>query len=264
MKLGPPDQTTDSAVGRLLSTLMLALLSWPDDLPAATGFVGSKHDFSIDRGSNDMRICIYCHTPSGAQAASATPQWKKLPGGEVSRYRRYADMGTVVLDVEEPPVGSVSLSCLSCHDGTQAPDVAIETHAKAQGRGILPPDFVQNDELHGHPVHVDYASGACRGHRADCDPRQLTRGAVDFNPLSYAEINGMSYWWVNNQAGTPLREKSDLLLYGDQNSREKAGRDDPKIECATCHDPHNASSQPVSFLRVDNRESQLCQVCHIK
>ena len=35
-----------------------------------------------------------------------------------------------------------------------------------------------------------------------------------------------------------------------------------KVECGTCHDPHDGSSN--RFLRVDNARSSLCMTCHIK
>lgn len=39
---------------------------------------------------------------------------------------------------------------------------------------------------------------------------------------------------------------------------------DGKIECLTCHEPHNAEGTAVGMLRVTPANSDLCQVCHAK
>lgn len=38
---------------------------------------------------------------------------------------------------------------------------------------------------------------------------------------------------------------------------------DGRVECVSCHDPHNAWGQPA-MLAVSNRRSALCLTCHIK
>jgi predicted CXXCH cytochrome family protein len=37
-----------------------------------------------------------------------------------------------------------------------------------------------------------------------------------------------------------------------------------KIECGSCHDPHNDATSPVDFLRISNTNSDLCLDCHDK
>jgi predicted CXXCH cytochrome family protein len=37
---------------------------------------------------------------------------------------------------------------------------------------------------------------------------------------------------------------------------------DGKVECASCHNPHSATSAP--FLATSNEGSNLCYTCHVK
>jgi hypothetical protein len=73
---------------------------------------------------NTSETCVFCHTPHGSDTNAAVPLWnKELP--DPTSYTRYSTLGTSTLDGEEAPVGSVSLACLSCHDGSQAVDTVL-------------------------------------------------------------------------------------------------------------------------------------------
>jgi predicted CXXCH cytochrome family protein len=116
-----------------------------------------------------------------------------------------------------------------------------------------------------HPVSIAYAGGACTGVFTDCDPSVQPLGDPDFQTAQYATINTNDQWWVDVSTvavpGTPnLREKTDMILY----TRDFSGTGGPSVECASCHDPHEAVKQPVSFLRISNDNSDVCLSCHIK
>jgi len=69
-------------------------------------------------------ICVFCHTPHGGDNTAAVPIWnRKLNNPDV--YIRYSDLGSSTFDATEVPIGSVSIACLSCHDGGQAIDSLI-------------------------------------------------------------------------------------------------------------------------------------------
>ena len=90
---------------------------------ALAGIQGSKHDLGAGVPEANGEVCVFCHTPHGADTGASAPLWNKtLP---TSTYQRYSSFGTATLDGAEAPVGSVSLACLSCHDGSQAMDVVI-------------------------------------------------------------------------------------------------------------------------------------------
>src|SRR3569832_650942 len=76
---------------------------------------------SIYSGTRDA--CVLCHTPHGFNASSAVPLWNR--NLDPTGFETYDQIGTTTLDGGVEPVGSVSLACLSCHDGTQAMDTLI-------------------------------------------------------------------------------------------------------------------------------------------
>ena len=118
------------------------------------------------------------------------PLWNKtLPAA--TSYTRYSTLNTATLDGEEDEVGSVSLACLSCHDGSQAMDTVINAPGSggfnaagseidpaaigtmtgtvgAPGAGGTIPNL-ESDLSNDHPISIDYAGGACQGTTADCD-----------------------------------------------------------------------------------------------
>ena len=180
----------------------------------------------------------------------------------------------------------MSLACLSCHDGSQAVDVVINKPGSggyvAAGSELsttsgsnlsgAPIPMLGTDLQNDHPISIQYAGGACNT-AADCDPQLQATGDPDFMPVVHASINSQDAWWVdtdnfslqadgaNLQSGTPnVREKTDMILY----ARDFSGTTGPSVECASCHDPHEDTARPVSFMRIANANSGVCLACHIK
>ena len=101
---------------------------------ALAQIANSKHNLGSSAGpagrnqtSNTEEICVFCHTPHGADTTAPAPLWNKslasLP--RTGTYQTYAQLNSSTIDGEILPVGSVSVACLSCHDGTQAMDNII-------------------------------------------------------------------------------------------------------------------------------------------
>jgi hypothetical protein len=186
-------------------------------------------------------------------------------------------LATPTFDSEEAPVGSVSLACLSCHDGTQAMDVVLNS----PGTGGYDPagaeiDSVAIDSMantpvpnlgtdlsNDHPVSMQYGGGGALA--TDLDGLfSGTLGDPDFEAPVKATINGQAIWWVDSVANNGTREKTDMLLYSRTDLSATA---EPFVECGSCHDPHNSDNQAgqqVSFLRTSNAASAVCTACHIK
>ena len=247
----------------------------------AQSVVGSKHDFTAGgsaqatTGQTDQ-VCVFCHTPHGADTAAPVPLWNKVltPG---TAYQRYSTLATPTFDSQEAPVGSVSLACLSCHDGTQAMDVVLNS----PGTGGYDPagaeiDSVAIDSMantpvpnlgtdlsNDHPVSMQYGGGGALA--TDLDGLfSGTLGDPDFEAPVKATINGQAIWWVDSVAQNNTREKTDMLLYSRTDLSATA---EPFVECGSCHDPHNSDNQAgqqVSFLRTSNAASAVCTACHIK
>ncbi|MES1981640.1 MAG: cytochrome c3 family protein [Pseudomonadota bacterium] len=103
--------------------------------------IGTNHTpdvLSADRttviGTN--QICVFCHTPHGFNTVQSAPLWNRAVKSSAT-YTVYNATGATnvssTLDAATPSIGSVSLACLSCHDGTQAMDVMIN----GPGSGLM-------------------------------------------------------------------------------------------------------------------------------
>jgi hypothetical protein len=243
--------------------------------------VGSQHDLTTGGTGqastpNTDEVCVFCHTPHGGDINAPVPLWNKVLGAP-GAYTRYSTLATPTFDSAEAPVGSVSLACLSCHDGTQAMDVVLNSPGSggynpagaeidAVNIGPMtgsPVPMLGTDLSNDHPISMQYGGGGADVGDADgTAPGPL--GDPDFVLPEKATINGQPIWWVDSPAGSPAtREKTDMLLY----TRLDLGVQEPFVECGSCHDPHNSSTggpTTVSFLRIDNTASQVCTACHIK
>ena len=243
--------------------------------------VGSKHDLTA-AGQSQVgatqtdEVCVFCHTPHGSAVGAPVPLWNKvLP--DAGSYTRYSSLNLPTFDSQEAPVGSVSLACLSCHDGTQGMDVVLNRPGSGLYNALGAPIVGPGNEMGGvpvpnlgtdlsndHPISMQYGGGGA----IDTDPDGLfagTLGDPDFNAPQKASVNGAPIWWVDTTgvgtAGT--REKTDMLLY----ARADLGTVQPFVECGSCHDPHNASTEgpsSVAFLRTANTASRICTSCHTK
>ena len=97
---------------------------------------------SMDAVRNNYgEVCVYCHTPHGANNTIAAPLWNRTI--KVTNYQTYDELGTSTLTqaVTSTP-GSASLTCLSCHDGQTAIDSII--NMPGSGMGLLSQQTTQN------------------------------------------------------------------------------------------------------------------------
>jgi predicted CXXCH cytochrome family protein len=235
-------------------TLAVLLCILPGSV-VGQSIVNSKHDLSTGnsgttqwQSTNESQVCIFCHTPHRA-SQSVKPLWNhQLPSTTT-----YAVYNSSTMDATADPefAGSPSLLCLSCHDGVTAVNAIANsssagTPAMAGGYTKLGQVYYPGsifsqypganigggygstggtDLTNDHPINIVYSST-----HAD-----VTRGKLH-NPSTHA--SGMG--------GTV---EQAMLFNG-------------KIECSTCHNPHNPTHVP--FLRKSNAGSDLCLTCHNK
>jgi len=243
---------------------------------ANAGIASTPHNLGANgTGANTFsgttEICVFCHTPHGADASASVPLWNRTLAAP-SSYTTYDTLGTSTLDGQTAPVGSVSIACLSCHDGTQAMDALVNdpgmgdvnaafTAGTWTGDGTLPAGeivMLGTDLSNDHPIGIQYAGGGL----TEATPNG-TLNDVDFKATSNKTINGQTVWWVDTEA-TPdtIRQKTDMQLYTRSVAAIDGGAKQPFVECASCHDPH--TSDVDLFLRVDNADSAVCLACHVK
>lgn len=264
---------------------------------AMAGIADTKHNLGSSGTHNftssTTEICVFCHTPHGADSSAAAPLWNRTLGTE-GMYQTYSSLGTTTLDSDSAGVGSVSLACLSCHDGTQAMNTVINSPgggttgdvnvaidpitdlpyfiSKAAGIDCTATDgscggfnefnqmsqvaemiYLSTDLRNDHPISIQYA-GAVNGHTAkDGDFKAATSTTVG---------NGQTVWYVDVGTAGNGKQKSDLPLYNRTGTGALAG--EALVECATCHDPHTSAT--ATFLRnpAGNTGSATCLSCHVK
>lgn len=242
--------------------------------------LGSRHDLSFfnmrgygtETGPmtgatfNDYRdACVYCHTPHNG--STVAPMWnRQLPGqnGNIAEYKVY-DSPSLDSKAEHGPDG-ISLACLSCHDGTVAVDAVVNTpkfhqwsdagtHYRMDAEGSVGSDTC--GKCHNR---LTGAYGGIGGAH-DATIRYLTQDLRDDHPIS------MSFPSFDQDPGfnQPMVTKSDGGREFFNGVQTFSG---DKVQCASCHDPHNPDEKNIEgrdpFLRASNRNSALCLTCHQK
>lgn len=266
---------------------------------ASAGIADTKHNLGSGPGpagrnqtSDTAEICVFCHTPHGGDVNAPAPLWNKRlgtagapPGG--GSYTTYDTLQTPSLDGTVAAVGSISMACLSCHDGTQAMDNIINapgsggivadgggndgraftwtgSTVNAAGRISGGAALIGTDLSNDHPIGIQYCGGGLSGSGA------VVSGTCkdgDFvQPLTQTINNNQVFWVDTGGAG---KQRTDLPLYV-----RSTGGLGPMVECASCHDPHVSTGQAgptgtgrvagETFLRISNASSAVCTACHVK
>ncbi|MFQ5618233.1 MAG: cytochrome c3 family protein [Rhodospirillales bacterium] len=262
----------------LAAAASLGMASTGAQAQTAGLITGSPHDLSSGAPENPDKneVCVYCHTPHGAEGASVgVPLWNKAVGSPTA-YTLYDAVNSSTIDGEIlGSVGGVSLACLSCHDGTQATDSVINqpgTGGYTAGTGA------EIDATPGPLLDTGIARIADGGTDLSNDhPIAIVYGGfgspqVDPEFVTAALVPGSTNLWYIDRTGSDVpgdRDKKDIIFY----TRDTAAATPaPFVECGTCHDPHsgsgetmpNAAGSDVSFMRVANDDSALCLSCHVK
>jgi hypothetical protein len=197
---------------------------------ATAGIANTKHNLGSTNnvGSNKAaagdtgEICIFCHTPHGGDIGAPVPLWNKALS--TATYTTYDQLGTSTLDAAVGNVGSISLACLTCHDGTQAidniindsgsggydrtgggagglaytwtsPDLSLDSTGTFQnsvdnagGTNIFE---IGTDLRNDHPVSMQYGGGGVSASA----PAGATKD-TDF--AAAVQIGGSDRWYVDN------------------------------------------------------------------
>lgn len=234
---------------------------------------GAMDSFRNQYGS----VCIYCHTPHGANQQIQAPLWNRTINS--SNYEIYDKPTTLMRTVSQP--GPTSLTCLSCHDGT----IAIDSVLNMPGPGRSPSGNISNSETSpsntaflddwvnntfGYNIqaqHFKMGDGVATGTWQNTSKCTLCHNQ-DIAGLSMDDFNIFTM-------GTDLRDdhpvgvlypdtytpaadfnEPDVKLPGnmaffDTNGNNRADPDEVRmydsgegyeVECASCHDPHGVPS----------------------
>lgn len=192
----------------------------------------TKHNLSVTgtgtiKAVDETEICIFCHTPHSKQAAQQL--WNRQP--TTATYTLYSSDYLTSMSYSTPnQPNAKSKLCLSCHDGT----IAIGTVYNTRGTGST-----GNITMTGGVTTMPTGSS---GH--------IGTDLRNDHPLGYLYESGKNLELVSRSFpwNTPVKLDPDAS--------------DGRVECHTCHDPHN--NQFGNFLRMSNSNAGLCVHCHNK
>lgn len=215
-------------------------LTWMATLPFASlaNILGSKHDLSVGKEAahnynfayaNNNHVCVYCHTPHDPGTNNGGKlQWDR--SFSASAYTLYNSPGATPTPSPSTASSSYSSICLSCHDGT----IAVDSLANM----LQPLTTGTNRRRAGGYANQFFASPAMQ--------------TIMGSEMSNDHPVGVAYDNIRNPDLSPENtiNVAGLKLY------------DGKVECATCHDPHNNNNS--AFTRIANTQSGLCTTCHLK
>jgi hypothetical protein len=267
----------------------------------ATGILDSRHNMgnwgvhwtanNADSNGGTSEVCVFCHTPHHGASANHQPLWTKA----VTAGSSYTSYGTTLAGTSVyGSACTVSLACLSCHDGAGAVDNLINAPGKGNGSagnnttatnfdwtftedGNTINDFLSSTRLNlgtdlsdDHPTCVPYTAGVAslRATNTVISTIVMTNSVLSSGSAnsSSSRTDTRNRWGV--QGTINLGASIADLLRGGQ------------VECSSCHDPHfsNKSWDEVNatwggshdsdglFLRRvgGNSLSGVCRTCHDK
>ncbi len=174
-----------------------------------------KHNLTTT-GANTGEICAFCHTPQGSESQVASPPLWNRTASPLSNYRAYSTMGSATDEAS----GSLSISCLSCHDGTQAPNVVINTPSNKLNVPFGEQVYIGNDLKNHHPVGMPYGGGGQDQNAPDIppDPVAAYDQLVSFN--KFASLDGNAFFYSKRRG---FFKKNDLAAFSDIGDFSKAG-----------------------------------------
>lgn len=251
-------------------------------------FIGGGRNYAAKTTGGANQVCIFCHTPHNA--SPSVPLWNKVyTAGIQSSYKLYTSSPTLSQTAKNASItaNSVSLLCLSCHDGKTAINVLHnsgyrDSSVAVTGDAVI--DFGGGITAGPYPIGQSFiANGA--------NPANL--GAIRNGPNGTISTIGDSLNGTNltddhpigfSYASAVADKPGTLLPTPATGIRLFNGR----VECSSCHNPHiyygaglNGSTRidfgtdygwPVDpkqraltpFLTISNQGSKLCLGCHIK
>jgi predicted CXXCH cytochrome family protein len=233
----------------VLLGILLAGITWGAPTPSTVPgkIKGSKHDLSfLDQANPSTEVCVYCHTPHNS--VHSRPLWNRNnPSASLFELYNSPTATSVVRSSRVLRTDSISLFCMSCHDGiTVMGDVRVNPTIPFLQQGIpsgiaglrIPLRAYENANL-GYDLTSTHPIG------------------FDYN-LAYAEDDGL------NSPGDVMTTFDALARPGATRAQNFLyGLDGNMFECSSCHRVHDPGTSG-NFLRIENDNSQLCYACHNK
>lgn len=268
---------------KILLTTITFFCTCPSAFAAYTGapgegVVNSVHDMrllSLAAEAPNNRVCAFCHTPHHSYLPNDPSEYYPLWSRQLDTqtFIPYASSTINAIDWAPDIAIGPSRLCMSCHDGTIAPDqhygnigflppLDETVHGMDQGSTWLGGPGVGSGSAglsNDHPIGFNYDRVAVGPSSRETDPVPgeilATRPGED--PWIRAADDNLVYidnTWYVRVADRLYTDPIDGTRY---------------MTCATCHDVHNKKNMdlpthPNYLLLAPQADSALCLTCHIK
>ena len=185
--------------------------------------------------SSTATLCGFCHIPHGGNTAVAgLPLWARQ-GQAASFYSVYGG-GTTLAGTTVNAPGANSLTCLTCHDGTVGVGITYKN-------GVAATPYTMTTNTGGHITSNGALDWAGYNSDTTLSGYNPVIGGSAGNDLTNDHPVGVVYTVGSAGLGAA---PSWAKLYSS------------RVECASCHDPHDMTNDP--FLRAP--AATICQGCH--
>jgi len=211
------------------SLVMVSAMGWAKAPKSA--IAGSAHDLRTSFQTASYTLCSFCHVAHKTGAAPEGPGyllWNHT-FSSVTTYGVYQSDSMKATDLTD--LGgqtTVSNLCLSCHDGTVAVNSFYEPISGANYQPITEGNY-------------------------------FMPGSATIRDLSKTHPVNFTYnATVANEAG--------MLVPASSSSVDAAGEIplfNGKMQCATCHDPHNGASGIFEQNFPEQASGSFCTYCHL-
>ncbi|MEO8342614.1 MAG: hypothetical protein ABI536_02245 [Gallionella sp.] len=205
----------------------------------------TKHNLSASgpstvKATSQTQICVFCHTPHGADQSAGAPLWNHALSN--ATYTPYFSLSMDANPLPGPP-GASSKVCLSCHDGT----LAVGTVGVLEGKS---PVAIAMNGTGTNGVMPD-GSGATTGYT-----RNLGIDLSNDHPISFnydTTLGGIA--GSDGELRTPPVVNNGITVVGNRTASDKPTfpLENNQVQCITCHDPHIldtvSTNPPLKFLR---------------
>jgi hypothetical protein len=226
---------------------------------SATPFTPPLTDPRTVKATSETQICVFCHTPHGAESIPGAPLWnRKLSTATYTTYTS-SSIEANAAELAAGPGGSSRL-CLSCHDGT----LAIGQVNVLNGSG-------------SPPVVAGLTGSMPAGSATTGFTRNLGVNLSNDHPISFTYDGALAT--ADGELRTP-----DGTLVGTRSPgvKPKLPLEAGQMQCSTCHDPHlreaDTTKGPAKFLRLNRFQESgtpvggafseandiICLACHNK
>ncbi|QDZ27720.1 cytochrome c3 family protein [Noviherbaspirillum sp. UKPF54] len=198
---------------------------------------GGKVPARTIKASSETQVCVFCHTPHGAEAVTpGAPLWNRKLSGQTYTPYNSSSLEASATELANAPGGSSKL-CLSCHDGTMAIDKVDVLNGAANA----------TIAMNGQASPVKMPSGsATTGFTRDLGTDLRSDHPISFTYSSTlasndGELRGPDGTIVGTRVAGAARPAMPL--------------ENGQMQCATCHDPHlrdkTTANGNAKFLRMN-------------